>query len=87
MVDRVPSGLGLVGRVDDAEVMAGNIMAVLGGDRRAIGERARAHALQFSWDQSMERLFGHVYRDALARAGARSGIAAIPPQPVLAEAA
>ena len=87
MVDRVPSGLGLVGRVDDAEVMAGNIMAVLGGDRRAIGERARAHALQFSWDQSMERLFGHVYRDALARAGARSGIAATAPQAVLAEAA
>jgi alpha-1,6-mannosyltransferase len=80
MVDRVPSGLGLVGEVDDAGVMASNIMAVLHGDRTAMGERARAHALQFSWDQSMERLFGHVYRTARLRAAERVGRA------VLAEA-
>jgi glycosyltransferase involved in cell wall biosynthesis len=73
MVDRVPRGLGLVGQVDDAAVMASNIMAVLNGDTAAMGERARAHALQFSWDQSMERLFGRVYRSALARAAARAG--------------
>ena len=73
MVDRVPHGLGLVGEVDDAEVMASNIMAVLASDMAAMGERARAHALQFSWDQSMERLFGRVYRKALARAAARAG--------------
>jgi alpha-1,6-mannosyltransferase len=72
MVDRVPQGLGLVGEVDDADVMASNIIAVLAGDLAGMRERARAHALQFSWDQSMERLFGHVYRDALRRASSRS---------------
>src|SRR5204863_9707665 len=64
MVDRVPQGLGLVGEVDDAAVMASNIMTVLAGDMQAMGERAREHALQFSWGESMERLFGRVYRNA-----------------------
>ena len=50
MVDRVPQGLGLVGEVDDADVMASNIMAVLAGDLTSMRERARAHAMQFSWD-------------------------------------
>ena len=76
MVDRVPQGLGLVGEVDDAAKMASNILKVLGGDMQVMRERARAHALQFSWDQSMERLFGRVYRSALARAGARAADAA-----------
>ncbi|HXG81439.1 MAG TPA: glycosyltransferase [Sphingomicrobium sp.] len=75
MVDRVPHGLGLVGEIDDAAVMAANIMAVLNGDMAAMGERARAHALQFSWDQSMEGLFGRVYRSALARAAERASLA------------
>ena len=72
MVDRVPRGLGLVGVVDDAGVMASNILAVLNGDLAAMGERARAHAQRFSWEQSMALLFGRVYRDALARAAARA---------------
>ncbi|HYC94903.1 MAG TPA: glycosyltransferase [Sphingomicrobium sp.] len=72
MVDRVPHGLGLVGEVDDAAVMASNIMAILQGDLAEMGQLARAHALQFSWDQSMERLFGRVYRSALAQAAARA---------------
>lgn len=71
MVDRVPSGLGLVGDVDDAGVMAANILALLNGDMAAMSQRARAHALQFSWRQSMERLFGHVYRSALRNALAK----------------
>lgn len=71
MVDRVPSGLGLVGEVDDAGVMAANILEVLGGDLAAMSERAREHALQFSWRQSMDRLFGQVYRAALRRALAK----------------
>jgi glycosyltransferase involved in cell wall biosynthesis len=71
MVDRVPQGLGLVGEVDDAGIMASNIISVLAGDVKAMGERARAHALQFSWDQSMERLFGRVYRKALFLAATR----------------
>jgi alpha-1,6-mannosyltransferase len=86
MVDRVPHGLGLVGEVDDAAVMAANIMAVLGGDLAAMGERARAHALQFSWDQSMALLFGRVYRGALARAAARAGRLEAATQPALVEA-
>jgi alpha-1,6-mannosyltransferase len=77
MVDRVPRGLGLVGQVDDAATMAGNIMAVWNGDRAAMSERARAHALQFSWDQSMARLFGHVYRSARLRAAQRSAAATL----------
>lgn len=78
MVDRVPHGLGLVGEVNDAGVMASNIMAVLQDDLAAMGERARAHALQFSWDRSMELLFGQVYRAALARAAARAISATLP---------
>lgn len=86
MVDRVPQGLGLVGEVDDVEVMASNIMAVLAGDLEAMGQRARAHALQFSWDQSMEFLFGRVYRNALMRAAVRAGRPSAVPAPALVEA-
>lgn len=77
MIDRVPDGLGLVGTVGDVEAMAANILAVLGGNMQAMGEQARAHALQFSWDQSMERLFGRVYSHARLRAAERvSAVAA-----------
>jgi alpha-1,6-mannosyltransferase len=86
MVDRVPQGLGLIGQVDDARVMASNIVAVLTSDRWSIGERAREHALQFSWDQSMARLFGRVYRTALARAAARVDLSPIPTASALVEA-
>ena len=78
MIDRVPDGLGLVGTVGDAEAMSANILAVLGGNMRAMSEQARAHALQFSWDQSMERLVGHVYARARRRAAQRSVGAAFP---------
>jgi len=86
MVDRVLLGLGLVGTIDDAAAMASNIMAVLGGDMAAMSERARAHALQFSWDESMARLFGRVYRSALARAAARAARSSIPSISALVEA-
>ena len=75
MIDRVPDGLGLVGTVGDAEAMAANILAVLGGNMQAMSEQARAHALQFSWDQSMERLFGRVYAHARLRAAERVSLA------------
>jgi alpha-1,6-mannosyltransferase len=85
MVDRVPrsdwSGRSTMRR------HGYNILAVLGGDRAAMGERARSHALQFSWGQSMARLFGRVYRRALTRAAERTGYVAPLPQPALAEAA
>ncbi len=86
MVDRVPSGLGLVGEVDDPAVMASNILDVLSGDIQAMGERARAHALQFSWDQSMERLFGQLYLSARQRAAERAAFGAASPVAVLANA-
>jgi len=86
MVDRVPHGLGLVGEVDDADVMASNIVSVLAGDLAAMGERAREHALQFSWDESMARLFGRVYRTAMLRAVERSGRPAVAAATALAEA-
>jgi alpha-1,6-mannosyltransferase len=75
MIDRVPDGLGLVGDVGCAEDMAGNIVAVLNGDMASMREQAREHALQFSWDQSMERLFGHVYKTARVRAAKRAQLA------------
>ena len=65
------AGLGLVGEVDDAGVMAPTSWRCSRATWPAMGERARAHALQFSWDQSMERLFGQVYRTALRRALAK----------------
>jgi alpha-1,6-mannosyltransferase len=86
MVDRVPQGLGLIGDVDDAGVMASNIMAVLTSDKRSMSERAREHALQFSWEESMARLFGRVYRTALARAAARADLPSVPRTSALVEA-
>jgi hypothetical protein len=62
-------------------------LAVLDGDPKAIGERARAHALQFSWDQSMQRLFGQVYQKALSQAAMRAGLAEPAAAATFAEAA
>ena len=68
MVDRVPDSLGRTGPIGDGAAMARNIAELWAGDHRAMGLRARAHAEQFSWRQSMERLFGDIYVRALARA-------------------
>ncbi|WP_324808604.1 glycosyltransferase [Sphingomonas sp. LY29] len=73
MVDRVPEGLGLVGPVGDPGAMARNIVAMLGSDMADISAAARSHALQFSWDESMGRLFGDVYQAAIRRASLRAG--------------
>lgn len=78
MLDRVTDAMGRLGPVGDDEAMAANIMAVLCSDRRAMAAAARAHALQFSWDSSMNTLFGRVYPAAFQRRRAR--------QPELAEA-
>jgi alpha-1,6-mannosyltransferase len=66
MIDRVDDSLGRLGPVGDAAAMAGNILSVLNGDRRQMAEQARACALQFSWDSSMEALFGRLYPAAFA---------------------
>ena len=67
MIDRVTDAIGRLGPVGDADAMARNILAVWNGDRAAMAEQARAHALQFSWDRSMEALFGQVYPAAFER--------------------
>jgi alpha-1,6-mannosyltransferase len=66
MLDRVTQATGRLGPVGNASAMARNIIAVWNDDRRAIAERARAQAVQFSWDSSMEALFGTVYPAAFA---------------------
>ena len=67
MLDRVTNAMGRLGPVGDVDAMARNILAVWGADHDAMREAARAHALQFSWDSSMEALFGQVYPAAFER--------------------
>ena len=45
------------------------------GDRAAMARAARAHALQFSWDRSMEALFGRVYPAAFDAPRAQAVVA------------
>jgi alpha-1,6-mannosyltransferase len=67
MIDRVNEGVGRLGPVGDADAMARNILGVWDADHLLMSEQARAHALQFSWERSMEALFGVVYPAAFAR--------------------
>jgi alpha-1,6-mannosyltransferase len=67
MIDRVTAQTGRLGPVGDAETMAANILALWNADHAAMSEAARAHALQFSWDSSMDALFGRVYPAAFER--------------------
>jgi alpha-1,6-mannosyltransferase len=67
MIDRVTKSVGRLGPVGDGERMAANILDVLHADRARMAEAARIHALQFSWDSSMEALFSRLYPAATAR--------------------
>jgi alpha-1,6-mannosyltransferase len=67
MIDRVTAEVGRLGPVGDAGAMARNILEIWGSDRQAMADKARAEALKFSWDRSMELLFGQVYPAAFAR--------------------
>jgi alpha-1,6-mannosyltransferase len=67
MIDRVTDAVGRLGRVGDAAAMAANILEVWNGDRADMAVRARACALEFSWDSSMDALFGRLYPAAFAR--------------------
>ena len=67
MIDRVTDDMGRLGPVNDANAMATNILAVWNSDRGAMSEIAQAEARQYSWDRSMEALFGAIYRTAFAR--------------------
>jgi alpha-1,6-mannosyltransferase len=77
MIDRVGESTGLLGPVDDAAVMADNIRAILTGDRRAMAAAAVAEAHRYSWDRSMDMLFGQLYPLAQSRARWRTHGAAI----------
>jgi alpha-1,6-mannosyltransferase len=66
MIDRVSDSVGRLGPVDDPEAMADNILEVWNGDRRGMADRAVRVAHQYSWDHSMEALFGRVYPEAMA---------------------
>lgn len=67
MIDRVSDSTGRLGPIGDAWAMAANILAVWNGDRRSMADQARSNALEFSWDSSMEALFGRVYPAAFVR--------------------
>ena len=71
MIDRVTDTMGRLGPVGDSTAMARNILDVWKSDARAMGRQARAHALNFSWDRSMEMLFGSLYPQAFAGRGER----------------
>ena len=71
MIDRVTQGTGRLGPVGDSNAMAQNILDMWNGDRAATAAAARDQALQFSWDRSMEALFGEVYPAAFARRSER----------------
>jgi alpha-1,6-mannosyltransferase len=67
MIDRVTAEVGRLGPIGDAGAMARNILEIWDSDRHAMADKARAEALKFSWDRSMELLFGQVYPAAFAR--------------------
>jgi alpha-1,6-mannosyltransferase len=66
MLDRVTEATGRLGPVGNSPAMARNILAVWHSDRVSMADLARANALQFSWDSSMEALFGTLYPAAFA---------------------
>lgn len=66
MIDRVSEEVGRLGPVGDAAAMSANILSLWNSDRSAMAEQARACALQFSWDSSMEALFGRLYPTAFS---------------------
>jgi alpha-1,6-mannosyltransferase len=71
MIDRVTDATGRLGSVGDVKAMAANIAAVWHSDRGAMAAHARAKALQFSWDSSMDALFGRVYPTAFTKRAER----------------
>ncbi|MFL6786863.1 MAG: glycosyltransferase [Sphingomicrobium sp.] len=67
MLDRVTDEMGRLGPVGDSRAMAANILSVWNTDHDKTREAARAHALQFSWNSSMDALFSRVYPAAFGR--------------------
>jgi alpha-1,6-mannosyltransferase len=71
MIDRVTERIGRLGAVGDAEAMARNIVEVWNADRAAMRDEACKEARLYSWDHSMDALFGRVYPAALASSAGR----------------
>jgi alpha-1,6-mannosyltransferase len=71
MPERVPAGIGYLGPVDDAEMLAANVMRVWREGAAEMGARARAHAEQFDWRMTFDRLFHQIYPAALAQRNRR----------------
>lgn len=72
MPARVPSGLGLLGPVDDVAAMAANVQAVWARGAGAMGAAARAHVVnRFSWERTFNQLIGDVYPAAMDNAAQR----------------
>jgi alpha-1,6-mannosyltransferase len=67
MIDRVSDSVGRLGPVGDPVAMAANILEMWSADRPSIAPLARACALEFGWDSSMEALFGRLYPAAFTR--------------------
>lgn len=67
LLDRVPADCGRLGPIADPDTMAANILAVWNSDRHAMGKAAQIVARQYSWERSMELIFGKVYKVAFAR--------------------
>ena len=76
MIDRVADGFGRLGPVGNADAMAKHILEIWNGDLQAMAQRARAHALQFGWERSMEALFTRVYPRAFAHRAEQQAIMA-----------
>jgi alpha-1,6-mannosyltransferase len=71
MVDRVTDAIGRLGPVDNSAVMAANILSIWTCDRVTMSRIAQAEAHQYSWDRSMEALFGQLYRQAFGASARR----------------
>ena len=74
MIDRVPERIGRLGPVGDTAAMAANILAAWNGDLATMREEACNEARLYSWDRSMEALFGRVYPAAIARSALRHSL-------------
>ena len=72
MPDRVPTGLGLLGPVDDTHAMARNVVELWRGDHRSVSAAARTHVEDhFSWRRTFDRLLNEIYPQAMAHSATR----------------
>lgn len=69
--DRVPSGTGLLGPVDDVGPTAANVAAMWHSGIVAAGRAGRARAERQSWRRTFATLFDQVYPAAMAHTAQR----------------